>query len=69
MGTRGPYTVFTQAQKYEIGKGAVEIGTTTAMRYYATNYPDLSKKHRYSSLRTCTKTVDSVIRCTSHIPV
>ena len=50
-GARGPYTVFTPAQKYEIGKRAAEIGTTAAMRYYASNYPELSKKLKETSVR------------------
>ena len=34
-GTRGSYTVFTPAQKYEVGKRTAEIRTTAAMHYYA----------------------------------
>ena len=34
--SRGPYTIFTPAQKFDIGKRAAKIGTTAAMRYYAT---------------------------------
>ena len=49
-GTRGPYTVFTPAQKYEIGKKAAEMGTTSAMRYYDKNYPDLAKKLKETSV-------------------
>ena len=43
-GTRGPYTVITPAQKFEVGRRATEIGTTAAIRYYAKNYPDLELK-------------------------
>jgi len=46
-GARGPYTVFTPA---EIGKGAAEI-RTAAMRYYASNYPELSRKLKETSVR------------------
>jgi len=55
-GTRGPCAVFTPAQKYEIGKKAAEMGTTSAMHYYDKNYPDLAKKPQYGGLRTCTTT-------------
>ena len=41
---RGPYTILTPAQKFEIGKGAAEVGSTAAMRYYAKNYPALELK-------------------------
>ena len=43
-GARGPYTVITPAQKFEVGRRATEIGTTAAIRYYAKNYPDLELK-------------------------
>ena len=36
-GLRGPYKILTPAQKFDIGKRAAEIGTTSAMRYYAKN--------------------------------
>jgi len=42
--TRSPYSVFTAAQKYEIGKRTAETGTMAAIRYYAKHYPDLSLK-------------------------
>ena len=41
---RGPYTILTPAQKFEIGKRAAEVGSTAAMRYYAKNYPALELK-------------------------
>ena len=50
-GTRGPYTVFTPAQKYEIGNRTAEIRTTAAMRYYTSNYPNISKKLKETSVR------------------
>ena len=36
--SRGPYTILMPAQKFEIGKRAAEVGSTTAMRHYAKNY-------------------------------
>ena len=42
--SRGPYTVLTPAQKFDIGKRAAEIGTTATIRYYAKRYPDISLK-------------------------
>ena len=39
--TRGPYLMLTPAQKYQIGKRAVECGTTAAIRYYQKKFPDL----------------------------
>ena len=42
--SRGPYTVLTPAQKFEIGKRAAEMGTTVTIRYYAKRYPDICLK-------------------------
>ena len=42
--SRGPYTVLTPAQKFEIGKRAAEMGTTATIRYYAKRYPDICLK-------------------------
>ena len=42
--SRGPYTILTPSQKFEIGKRAAEVGSTAAMRYYAKSYPALELK-------------------------
>ena len=39
--SRGPYTILMPAQKFEMGKRAAEVESTTAMRCYAKNYPVL----------------------------
>ena len=39
--SRGPYTILMPARKFEMGNKAAEVGSTTAMHYYAKNYPAL----------------------------
>ena len=65
-GFRGPYKILTPAQKFDIGKRATEIGTTSAMHYYAKNYPHLDlketsvrkfKNHYQIQLKTSTKEI------------
>ena len=41
---RGPHTILTPAQKFEIGKRAAEVWSTAAMRCYAKNYPAVELK-------------------------
>ena len=35
---RGPYTILTPAQKFEMGKRTAEVGSTAAVNYYTKNY-------------------------------
>ena len=39
--SRGPCTILMPVQEYEVGKRVAEVGSTTAMHYYAKNYPAL----------------------------
>jgi len=57
----GPYLMLTPAQRYEIGKGASEHGTTNTMRYYARKYPQFkslkeSSVRRFKNLYQATQT-------------
>ena len=63
---RGPYKILTPVQKFDIGKRAAEIGTTSAMHYYAKSYPHLDlketfvrrfKNHYQIQLKTSTKEI------------
>lgn len=40
-GVKQPYCKLSPAQRYEIGKKAAEMGTTSAIRHYKRKYPDL----------------------------
>ena len=42
--TRGPYLMLTPAQKFTIGKRAVEYSTTAAIRFFMKKYPELQLK-------------------------
>ena len=50
---RGMYSFLTPAQKYEVGKRAVEYGITATIRHYGIQYPDLvlkeSSLHRFKN--------------------
>ena len=56
---RGPYLIFTPAQRFEVGKQAAEHGVTASMRYFAKKYPELPLKEttvrRLKNLSHCQK--------------
>ena len=50
-GSRGPYQKLTSAQKLLVARKAAEYGTTTAMKFFAKKYPQLSKRLKETSVR------------------
>ena len=50
-GSRGPYLTLTSAQKLLVARRAAEYGKTTAMKFFAKKYPELSKRLKETSVR------------------